>query len=151
MNTANTPFIHTFFRIGIAVAVIGALALLSSPGCIKRIWERDEDIQARLANAPDFMVDEKLSKHLLVMQAPSPGWSVRLDRTERTEQGKRVYITIRKPDPAYLYTQQIVLMRTLTSVSTDSNIEIAGRLLDFDESTKNKGYAAITPVESFDE
>ena len=151
MNTANTPFIRTFFRIGIAVVVIGALTLLSSPGCIKRIWERDENAQSRLASAPEFKVDANLTNHLLVMQAPSPGWSVRLDRTERTEQGKRVYITIRKPDPAYLYSQQIVLMRTLTSVRSDTTIEIAGRLLDFDESTKNKGYATINPVESFDQ
>tara|TARA_R110002072_G_scaffold100403_2_gene221049 strand:+ start:756 stop:1208 length:453 start_codon:yes stop_codon:yes gene_type:complete len=137
----------------LARAFAGAFALLlilSIPSCIQRIWERDDTALVRIVNAPPMMVEEGEIRHLVVMQAPSPGWSIRLDATERTPIGKRVFVTIRKPDPAYQYTQQIVLMRVLTSVRLDSEIEVVGRLLEHDEKTKGRGYAPVPVVESFE-
>lgn len=137
----------------LARAFAGAFALLmilSIPSCIQRIWERDDTALVRIVNAPPMMVEEGEGRHLVVMQAPSPGWSIRLDATERTPIGKRVFVTIRKPDPAYQYTQQIVLMRVLTSVRLDSEIEVVGRLLEHDEKTKGRGYAPVPIVESFE-
>lgn len=124
--------------------------LLPNAGCIQRIWERDEDASIRMQNAPAMSVRELDGRKLLVMQAPSPGWSIRIDATDRTPEGKRVFVTIRKPDPAFQYTQQIVLMRALTSVRANTEIEIVGRLLEHNEKTKNKGYAKVTQVESFE-
>ncbi|MEQ9206136.1 MAG: hypothetical protein RLN78_02090 [Phycisphaerales bacterium] len=137
----------------LARTFVGAFALLMIlciPSCIQRIWERDDTALVRIVNAPPMMVEEGESRHLVVMQAPSPGWSIRLDATERTPIGKRVFVTIRKPDPAYQYTQQIVLMRVLTSVRLDSEIEVVGRLLEHDEKTKGRGYAPVPVVESFE-
>lgn len=134
----------------IVTIALALVMLLAIPGCIQRIWERDDNAADRMLNAPLVMLDSVDQHHLIVMQAPSPGWSVRLDATKRTPEGKRVFITIRKPDPAYEYTQQIVLMRVLTRVKLDTEIELVGRLLDFDERTKGKGYAPVTAVESFE-
>ena len=133
-----------------ALIGLGLIFVLMISGCIQKIWERDEDAAARLQNAPQIMLEDDEEFHMIVMQAPSPGWSLRLDSTERTPEGKRVFVTIRKPDPAYVYTQQIVLMRVLTRVRLDTELEVVGRLLDFDEKTKGKGYAPITLVESFE-
>lgn len=129
---------------------LGLICMLMISGCIQKIWERDEDAAARLQNAPQIMLEDDEQFHMVVMQAPSPGWSLRLDSTERTPDGKRVFVTIRRPDLAYVYTQQIVLMRVLTRVRLDTELEVAGRLLDFDEKTKGKGYAPIHLVESFE-
>tara|TARA_R110000868_G_scaffold119469_1_gene316486 strand:+ start:178275 stop:178727 length:453 start_codon:yes stop_codon:yes gene_type:complete len=133
----------------IAIALTAMMAL-SIPGCIQRIWERDDTALVRIVKAPPIAVESGEDRHLVVMQAPSPGWSIRLDATELTPDGKRVFVTIRKPDPAYQYTQQIVLMRVLTSVRLDSNIEVVGRLLEFNEKTKGRGYAPVPVVESFE-
>jgi len=129
---------------------LALVMLLASPGCIQRIWERDDNAADRMQGAPLVMLDAVDQHHLIVMQAPSPGWSIRLDETKRTPEGKRVFITIRRPDPAYEYTQQIVLMRVLTRVKLDTEIEVVGRLLEHDERTKGKGYAPVTVVESFE-
>ncbi len=125
--------------------------LIPNTGCIQRIWERDEDASIRMQNAPAMSVRELDGRKLLVMQAPSPGWSIRIDATDRTPEGKRVFVTIRRPDPAFQYTQQIVLMRALTSVRANTEIEVVGRLLEHNEKTKNKGYAKVTLVESLEE
>jgi hypothetical protein len=146
--SSRLQFSPTLARMITGFLLLGML--VSTPGCIQRIWQRDDDALLRIVNAPSVMVEAGEDRHLVVMQAPSPGWSIRLDATERTPIGKRVFVTIRKPDPAYEYTQQIVLMRVLTSVRLDSEIEVVGRLLDFDEKTKGKGYAPISLVESFE-
>jgi len=134
----------------IVSSALVVVMLLSATGCMKRIWLRDDDAQERMQSAPLIMLEENDTHHLVVMQAPSPGWSIRLDATERTPQGKRVFVTLRRPDPSYEYPQQIVQMRVLTSVRLDSEIAIVGRLLEHDEKTKGKGYAPVTPVETFD-
>ena len=134
----------------IVSSALAIVMLLSTTGCIKRIWIRDDDAQQRMQNAPLIMLEENDTHHLVVMQAPSPGWSIRLDATERTPSGKRVFVTLRRPDPAYEYPQQIVQMHVLTSVRLDSDIDVVGRMLEHDERTKGKGYAPVILVESFD-
>ncbi len=124
--------------------------LASTSGCIKRIWQRDDDAQSRLQHAPTLMLDQSGKYHMVVMQAPSPGWTIRVDSTERTPTGKRVYLTMRSPDPTYQYTQQIVQMRVLTKVRLETEIECVGRLLKHDEKAKGRGYGSLTIAESFE-
>lgn len=134
----------------IATIAIALTMIASTPGCIKRIWQRDDTAAQKMVHAPQIMLDASETHHLVVMQAPSPGWSIRLDATERTPEGKRVFVTIRQPDPSYVYPQQIVLMRALTSARLDSSIEVVGRMLEHDEKTKGRGYAPVTLAESFE-
>lgn len=150
LNSNSTRHHPKTTAVKLLACVMLSAAFLSNAGCIQRIWERDEDAAKRMQNAPSMTVKDLDSRRLLVMQAPSPGWSIRIDATDRTPEGKRVFVTIRKPDPAFQYTQQIVLMRALTSVRADTEIEVVGRLLEHNEKTKNKGYAKITPAESFE-
>lgn len=150
LNSESTRLRPNSIARRLLVCVMLSAVILPSTGCIQRIWERDEDAAQRMQEAPAMTVEDLDSRRLLVMQAPSPGWSIRIDATDRTPEGKRVFVTIRKPDPAFQYTQQIVLMRALTSVRADSEIEVVGRLLEHNEKTKNKGYAKITLVESFE-
>jgi len=150
MVLAKYRLLSTFKAPRLIAGFLSMLMLVSVPSCIQRIWERDDTALVRIVKAPPIAVEAGEDRHLVVMQAPSPGWSIRLDATELTPVGKRVFVTIRKPDPAYQYTQQIVLMRVLTSVRLDSEIEVVGRLLEFNEKTKGRGYAPVPVVESFE-
>ncbi len=106
---------------------------------------------ARMESAPPIRIDSSEEVHLIVMQAPHPGWSIDLDKDEPVVSGKRVYFTIRRPDPAMLYPQVIVEKQLRTLVHSDTEIELYGRILDHAETTRKRGYALVEPVVSFEE
>ena len=133
------------------VALLGALILmliLSLGGCQR--WNK-VDMNDRIGDAPPIKVETLGENYLIVMQAPNSGWDIQIERNERIKDGVRLYLTVRRPDPGFLYPQAIVDKRVLTLIRTDNIIEIAGRLLDANESTKGRGFAPIEPVEAFEE
>jgi len=100
---------------------------------------------------PPTLIDELDGKRMLVMRAPNSGWSITLDKDERIAAGMRVFITVRRPDPAFMYPQAIVDKRVLTEIHADTEIELYARVLGFDEKTKGRGYGLLVPVERFEE
>jgi hypothetical protein len=131
----------------------GCLALIATSllmgGCrvIKKATASSE-MQARLENAPPVWLDSLGDNHMLVMQAPHPGWSYRLDRDDRDRDGWIVWITIRKPDPAFMYPQRIVEKRLLTQVESDQPIRVRARLLEHNENGTSDQYAPLELAES---
>lgn len=131
------------------VWAVGVLMLCTMGGCMKQL--KGPDMGERMKNAPPIRIDDSEEVHLLVMQAPNPGWSYWIDRDERTRNGKRVFVTIRRPDPTMLYPQVIVEKNLRTKVRTEIPIELSGRIVDFGESTRGRGYAPIHPVDAFED
>jgi hypothetical protein len=124
--------------------------LLSAPGCVSRFLTDDDQVQREVDQAPPVALRANQTHHMLVFQAPNPGWTIRLDETDRTPEGKRVFVTIRRPDPLLQYTQQIVTKRLLTQVELETPIEIYARVLDANERAKKQPYAPLTPTPSAD-
>jgi hypothetical protein len=136
MNAASIVARITF------AAAIAVSALLG--GC--KVLNKDKDAGAmaeRLNNAPPVRIETLGDNHMLIMQAPNPGWSYRLDRDERDRDGWVVYITIRKPDPAFMYPQRIVDKRLLTEVESDEPIRVVARLLEHGEKGTGDQYAPL--------
>lgn len=131
-----------------AAWAMSVLLICTLSGCMKHF--KDPEIAHRLENAPPIMLDDSESVHILVMRAPNPGWSIRVDRDERIRDGERVYVTIRRPDPTMLYPQVIVDKNLRTRVRTESPIEIHARVLAFDESFSG-GYAPLEAADSFED
>ena len=76
--------------------------LLMTNGCIQRIWERDDDRRAADGACAAHDARRRRARPPRRDASPLAGMvDIRLDATERTPDGKRVYLTIRKPDPAY--------------------------------------------------
>lgn len=130
------------------VLSIVLLTLLTLPmglsGC--RAVKKAKDTAAmehRLQQAPPVRLETLGENHMLVMQAPNPGWSYRLDRDDRDSEGWIAYVTIRRPDPAYLYTQQIVDKRLLTQIEANQPIRVMARLLDHNETGNSDQYAPL--------
>lgn len=136
-------------RRSLAAATL-TLALLAAPGCVPRFLTDDSAARQEVNDAPPIKLDTNQSDHMLVFRAPNPGWTIRLDQTDRTPEGKRVFVTIRRPDPLLQYTQQIVTKRLLTQVDSSTPLEIRARVLDANERAKKQPYAPLTPVQSFD-
>jgi hypothetical protein len=121
--------------------------LLTTPmisGC--RAMKKKKDAQSmvqRLQNAPPIRTETLGDHHMLIMQAPNPGWLYKLDRDDRDREGWIVWVTIRKPDPAYMYPQRIVDKRLLTQVESDQPIRVMARLLAHDERGNSDQYAPL--------
>lgn len=126
----------------------GCLALICAPlvlsGCkvIRKAADSGE-MEARLESAPPVWLETLGDNHMLVMQAPNPGWSYRLDRDDRGRDGWTVWITIRRPDPAFMYPQRIVEKRLLTQVESDQPLRVRARLLEHNENGTSDQYAPL--------
>lgn len=81
---------------------------------------------------PAVSLIEAGGQHQVVVSAPSAGWTVTMDRRAQTRDATRVFVTIRRPDPAMLYAQQMVEQRLATGVASDEPIELLVRVVDFD-------------------
>jgi len=100
---------------------------------------------------PKIKVTTLENKHMLVMWAPNSGWTIEIDKHERIAHGERIFFTVRRPDPAFLYPQAMISKRVLSVIDADIPIELYARVLGFDERVKEQGYGMVTPVEHFDD
>ena len=80
---------------------------------------------------PPLHLETLEARHLIIFQAPSPGWAVTIDRTERRLDTTRVFLTLRRPDPGMLYAQVIVDQRVLTPVPISRELTLYARTIDF--------------------
>jgi hypothetical protein len=145
-----TQWNRTRTRVTLGVLICSGIGL-SLVGCKQIDKRRGPDMALRIQEAPPIRIDRSGDVHLLIMQAPNPGWSFSLQGEEKIPEGKRVFVTIRRPDPTMLYPQTIVEKQLRTLVATKHDLEIHARLLDFKETTKRRRYTPIKPVDSFEE
>ena len=129
---------------------LGIAMLSTIPGCRLMNNNIDSAVMAqRLQTAPPVKGETLEGRHMLVLQAPNPGWEFAIDRDDRVRDGWELYITIREPNPAYMYPQRIVEKRLLSDVEADQNLRVMARLLQHDEKGEKDDYAPLTLVESF--
>ncbi len=127
------------------------LGAIPQSGC--RLINKKESAEVmaqRLEHAPPIALGSLDNRHMLIMQAPNPGWSYGIDRDEREKDGWVLYITIRKPDPAFMYPQHIVEKRLLSDVDTDQPVRVMARLLDHAEKGTKHDYAPLTLSDSLE-
>ncbi len=132
-------------------SLIGMSVLMLAPGGCKLMNNTiDGEVMARrLADAPPVKGEILEERHLLVMQAPNPGWVIELDRDTRDRDGWVVYITIREPDPGFMYPQRIIEKRLLTEVEANQSMRVMARLLTHTEKGEQDDYAPLTLVDQF--
>ncbi|MAO20676.1 MAG: hypothetical protein CMJ25_07990 [Phycisphaerae bacterium] len=135
----------------IQVGLIGFSMLATTlSGCKLMRNDIDSAVTAeRLRSAPPIMGSTLEGRHLLVMQAPNPGWDFQIDRDDRGRDGWVVYITIREPNPAFMYPQRIVDKRLLSEIEADQPLQVMARLLAHGEKGDRDDYAPLTLVDSF--
>ena len=131
-----------------------AACLLIPAGCRvvdKLPWRSQEMITDPKPSTPPIMLDTASGRHLVVMRVPTGGWTLTIDKAEIIPDGQRVFVTARRPDPAFMHTQAFVNLRALTQVPAETNVEVVARVLDRHADPKDSIYARVVPVESFDE
>tara|TARA_R110000782_G_scaffold12913_5_gene38279 strand:- start:28478 stop:28912 length:435 start_codon:yes stop_codon:yes gene_type:complete len=131
-----------------------AACLLIPAGCRvvdKLPWRSQEMITDPKPSTPPIMLDTASGRHLVVMRVPTGGWTLTIDKAEIIPDGQRVFVTARRPDPAFMHTQAFVNLRALTQVPAETKVEVVARVLDRHADPKDSIYARVVPVESFDE
>ena len=97
---------------------------------------------------PQLSLETENGMHMVVMQAPSAGWSVSVDRSRQTAGPTEVLVTVRRPDPAFVYAQVIVDQRVLTRIDESQPIELFARVLDHrGGSGRPYDRVVLTPIE----
>lgn len=141
---------HAIRTTALTMAGLSLTTLTACRGGIKAPWRSTEAIVDTLPDIPPMALEASGSKHLVVVRANSGGWSVHLDKEELQPLGKRVYITIRRPDPAFIHTQALVDHRVLTDVASPTPLEIVARVLDHAAKPNDRIYARVQPQSSLD-
>lgn len=82
---------------------------------------------------PSMAIDSDGDHHIVVLTAPSPGYSFEFDRSDAADGPTRLLVTIRRPDPGSLRPQVLVQQRVLTDVRSGLAVEVFARMLDHDQ------------------
>jgi hypothetical protein len=83
-------------------------------------------------------------RHTAVLSAPSSGYGVRLDRTEKRFEATEVYMTVTRPDQALMQAQAVVLLNLDTTVPSEERITLFARLRDFGTSGAGEPYRRVS-------
>jgi len=86
--------------------------------------ERPAGIEPRL--------DTQAGEHVVVLTCPSPGYLPALTRVMDAHHHRNVFITVRRPNPAVSYTQQLVEQRVATGVPAAVPVWVYVRLIAWD-------------------
>jgi len=131
-----------------AAAILPGMAACSATK--KLPWTSSETIVDSDPAIPPIALTQMNDRHVVVMRAPSGGWSLHVDKDERTPLGRRVFVTARRPDPAFMHTQALVDHNAITDVPVSTPVEIVARVLEHNENPRHRVYARVQPRESLD-
>ena len=87
-------------------------------------------IDQAVYSGPPMTLTRADELRLIAVEAPTPGWALSIDQVRGRADYAEVFAPLRGPDPAYLYPQMIVTLRTLTGVRTDRAIKVFTRVLE---------------------
>lgn len=145
-----TPHAPNYPACTLAIALaVATLAIL--PACSLMPWSNNDMIVDSDPSIPPIAVDAASTRHLIVMRVPTGGWTLSVDKDEVIPDGRRVYVTARRPDPAFMHTQAFVNLRALTDVPVTTDIEVVARVLDRHAKPDSDVYARINPAASIEQ
>lgn len=84
-------------------------------------------------DGPPVSVGASGANHIAVVEAPTPGWTITLDRVLTGPGRDEAYITMRRPFPGVIYAPVVVTQRVATAVPVSRPIHIYARLVEHDE------------------
>ncbi|QOI99289.1 MAG: protease complex subunit PrcB family protein [Phycisphaeraceae bacterium] len=98
-----------------------------------------EDVYA----GPPVSLESSRGVWVVVVQSPTGGWSVAVDRVTESRRRKDVFVTLRRPDPRFMNTQAVIEQRVATPVRSDEPVRVCVRVLDHDEDPDSRAYPVV--------
>lgn len=106
--------------------ITGAVLILS--GCLS---VGHPALSSEPYNGPALSVDSSGAQHRVVLAAPTSGWSLTFDRSQKLFDRTEVYVTITRPNPAYPTTQVVVTLNLDSAVDIREDLAVFARVLDY--------------------
>lgn len=142
-STREHPVARTHATLAARVALLALLVGVSMQiGC----WARQSinpHVRGRY-HGPPLALQPGSAMFDAVFAAPSPGWTISLDRSLERFEKRELFITIRKPNPEYAYSQVSVEQRLATTAPVSSNTTLFARMLDFGANASDVTYEEVT-------
>jgi hypothetical protein len=91
-------------------------------------------------SGPSISINTAAAEYVVVLKAPTAGWSFSLDEVRDRMGGKNVFVTVRRPNPAYLHAQAEVEQNLGTRVSSSESITVFARVLEYNDRGKKLVY-----------
>ena len=82
-------------------------------------------------DGPAIRIDSTGTQHLLILTAPTAGWSFTFDQVKKAFGHQELFVTVTKPNPAAMHAQVIVEQRLGTSVDSKTPLTVFVREVDF--------------------
>lgn len=123
-------------RLALLAGAIGALSAAVGCGGGPEMPSITEGIYS----GPVLSVDSSGRHHVVVMEAPTPGWAITLDRDLEVREYRQAFVTVMRPNPALVHPQVIVKQNLLTSVESRYPVRVYARLMDYQATATDGEY-----------
>lgn len=97
---------------------------------------------------PPLTIDPSGRAAVIVMEAPTPGWVLTLDRTSEARDHWRAFVTVRRPSPAFVYPQVLVRQNLLTTVEPGRPLRVYARVLESADTAGGQQYHEAARAEA---
>lgn len=125
----------------IATLRLFALAAAASFLCGCSTSQRSGPAATTSPSMPGIGLDSSGESHIIVFTAPTGGWSFSADRAEDVQGQSNVFVTMRRPNPRFVYPQMLVEHRIATQTPGSDRISVFARILEHDEPAGRGGYS----------
>lgn len=111
--------------------LFAGVASLAQSACGPTTGGRDWPIVITAYDGPviDAIADDGV--YTVRVQSPTPGWEVEIEGTERLADERRVFVSLTRPNPQFVYPAVIVEQLVRTRVPTTEPIGLYARVLEF--------------------
>ncbi len=131
---ATTSLIGTLlFAAGVSIALVAPLASCGGGASI------DKDTNSPY-QGPEISIDSAGPQHIILVQAPSAGWTVVFDQTRPALGTTEVFVSLIRPNPAFQHAQAVVEQRLGSTVASNSRINVFARVCDHGADPKDFAY-----------
>ncbi len=126
-----------------SISSIAALSLLALFGSSCSDAIRPPQKAAEHYSGPPLSIESTPPQYRVILTAPTGGWSFRLDQTRRAFDHTDVFVTLTRPDPAYMQTQAQVRQEAGTEIDPSQPITLYARILPHDAKPDTQAYYPV--------
>jgi hypothetical protein len=89
---------------------------------------------------PPLSVQTRSGQHVVVLTAPTSGWQFTNDATRQVYQRTNVFVTLVRPNPAWIFTEAQVEQEAATAIDPARSIQVFARVLPYGTEPGTQSY-----------